>query len=94
MYFKPEGETQPFYPARINTNLIEFSDVPLKDKKFVPISDKDRQIAKSLARESSAPQSHLLWLTDLLVALNNRMEAPNSRATIQPIVAEVLQHQK
>ena len=39
-------------------------------------------------------QSHLLGLTDILVALSNRMEVPNSRAIIQPIVAEVLEHQK
>ena len=56
------------YLAKIFENLTNLSDGPLEDKKSTLIADKDTEIAESLVTESSALQSHLLWLTDLLVA--------------------------
>ena len=61
---------------------------------FIFLTDKDTEVAETFSRESSALHIHLLWLTDLLVALNNKMEDPFTRRTIQPIVDLVLEHQR
>ena len=47
-----------------------------------------------MSREATALQSHLLWLTDLLMALTLRLDQPNAAATTQPIITRVLEHQK
>ena len=52
------------------------------------------EITESLTHESSALPSHLLWLTDLLLALTKRLEHSNTVLAIQPILTKVLQHQK
>ena len=44
-------------------------------------------------RKAAALQSHLLWITDLLVALNQRLQQPNSAEVIQPIMAQVFECQ-
>ena len=93
-FFKPEGASSTFYPAKVNANLVELSDGPLKDKHAIPHTDKDAEVSESFARESSALHSHLLWLTDLLVVLNERMVDPQNVPTIQPIISQVLEHQR
>ena len=91
-YFKPEGTSSTLYPARINANLGDLSDGPVKDKKTITISEKDTEIAELQNPESAALQSHLLWLTDLLIALTKRREQPNAVLTIQQILSKVFQH--
>ena len=51
-------------------------------------------MAEIIARESSAFHSYLLWLTDLLMVLNIKMADPDNRTTIQPIISQVLDHQR
>ena len=72
---------------------LKFLTDPFKEKHASSIT-KDAEVAEIFARESSALHSHLLWLTDLLVVLNDKMANPHNRATIHPIVAQVLEHQK
>ena len=93
-YFKPEGASSTFYPPKVNANLVELSNGPLKDKHAIPLTDKDTEVAEAFGRESSALHSHLLWLTDLLVVLNDRMVDPQNIPTIQPMIAQVLEHQR
>ena len=83
-----------FYPAKVNTNMVELSDGPLKDKYSIPLSEKDAETAEAFGRESSALDSHLLWLRDLLVVLNDRLADPRNVPTIQPMIAQVLEHQR
>ena len=78
----------------MNANLADISDGPLKDRHSVTLSEKDTEVVESLTRESTALQSHLLWLTDLLMALTQRLDQPNATSTIQPILVKVMQHQK
>ena len=78
----------------MNANLGELSDGPLKKNALFPLQTKDTEVAETFARESSVLHIHLLWLTDLLMAFNRKMEDPNTRATIQPIVTQVLEPQK
>ena len=68
-YFKPEGASSTLYPARVNANLADVSEGPLKEKHSVGLTEKDTEVVEALSREATALQSHLLWLTDLLVAL-------------------------
>ena len=83
-----------FYPAKVNANLVELSDGPLKDKHAIPLMDKDAEVAEAFRQESSALHSHLLWLTDLLVVLDDQMADPQNIPTIQPMIAQVLEHQR
>ena len=48
-YFKPEGGSSTFYPARINANLAELSDGPLKEKHSISLTDKDAEVAEAFA---------------------------------------------
>ena len=73
---------------------MELSDGPLKDKHAIPLMDKDAEVAEAFGRESSALHSHLLWLTNLLVVLNDRLADPRNVPTIQPMIAQVLEHQR
>ena len=81
-YFKLEGASSTFYPAKVNANLVELSDGPLKDKHAIPLTDEDDKVAEAFRRESSASHSHMLWLTDLLVVLNDRLVDPRTIPTI------------
>ena len=92
MYFKAEGASSTFYPARVNANLVKIWFGPLKEKHMISLTHKDTEVAETFARESSALHSHLLGLTDLLMALNSKMEDPSTRPTIQPIISQVLEH--
>ena len=86
-YFKPEGASSTLYSARFKANLTDLSDCPLKD----------HHLSHHLwerHRESTALQSHLLWLSDLLMALTRKLEQPSCRPTNQPILTKVLEHQK
>ena len=56
---------------------------------MISLTDNDTEVAETFARESSALHSQLLWLTDPLVALNNKMEDARSRPTIQPSISQV-----
>ena len=58
-YFKPEGASSTLHLAKVNANLADLSDRPLKDKKSISISDKDAEVDESLIRESGALKSHL-----------------------------------
>ena len=40
-YFKPEDASSTLYPARVNANLGDFSDGPLKDKIFISLSEQE-----------------------------------------------------
>ena len=51
-------------------------------------------LVEALSREATVLQSHLLWLTDLLVSLTQQMDQPTAFSTIQPIMTKVLEHQK
>ena len=93
-YFKHVGASSTLYPARVNANLADLSDGPLKDKKSISIGERDTEITESLNRELTALCSHLLWLTNLLLALTKRLEQPSAVPVIQPIIIKVLQHQK
>ena len=83
-----------FYPAKFNANLGELSDRTLKEKHVIFRTNKNTKVAEAFARESSALHSHLLRLTDFLMALNRKMEDPNTRKTIHPIILQVLEHQR
>ena len=83
-----------FYPAKVNTNMVELSDGLLKDKHSIPLSDKDAETTEAFGHESSALHSQLLWLTDLLVVLNNRLADPRNVPTVQPMITHVLEHQR
>ena len=78
------------FPTRVIANLGNISDGPLKDKHSVSLSEKDTEVAEALLREATALQSHLLWITDLLMALTQRLDQPNASVTIQPILRKVL----
>ena len=93
-FFKPEGASSTFYPAKVNANLAQLSDGLLKHKHAISIKDKDAGVAEAFARESSALLNHLLWLTDLLVVLNERLVDPQNIPTIPPIISQVLEHQR
>ena len=93
IYFKSLGASSTFYPARINANLAEISDGSFKEKHAISITDKDTKVTEIFARELSVLHSHLLWLTDLLV-VNNKMADLDNRSTIEPIIAQVLDHQR
>ena len=93
-YFKPEGASSTFYSTKVNTNLGKLADGSLKEKHVISLTDKDTKVAETFAKESSALHSHLLWLMDLLMALNRKMKDPSTRAPSQPIVSQVLGHQK
>ena len=58
------------------------------------LMDKDTEVAETFTKESSALHSHLLWLTDLLMTLNHKMADLSTRPTIQPIISQVLEHQR
>ena len=73
---------------------MELSDGPLKDKHDIPLTDKDAEVAEAFGRESSTLHSHLLWLTDLLVVPNDRLVDSRNVPTIQPMIAQVLEHQR
>ena len=92
-YFKPKGASSIIFIARVNANLVDVSG-PLKEKHNVSLSEKDTEVVEALSREATALQSHLLWLTDLLVAFTQRLDQSNASTTIQPIMAKVLEHQK
>ena len=53
MHFKPEGVWSIFYPTRVNANLVEISDDPLKERHMIFVTDKDTEVAETFARESS-----------------------------------------
>ena len=57
------------YPSTVNANLADISDSPSKDRHSVTLTEQDTEVVKSLTKESTALQSHLLWMADLLVAL-------------------------
>ena len=59
-YFKPEGAVSTFSPAKVNANLAELSDGPLKEKHSIPISDKDAETLKLSAGVFGSPQSSSL----------------------------------
>ena len=82
------------YPVRINANLGNVSDGPMKDKHSVTLSERDSEVTEALCREAAALQSHLLWITDLLMLLAQKLEQPGAAATVQPILSKVLDHQK
>ena len=93
-YFKPESASSALFAAKINANLTDISDGPLKEIHSVSLTEKDMKVAESMSREATALQSHLLWLTDLLVALTQRQDQPSAAATMQPIMTRVLEHLK
>ena len=84
------GSFSTLYPARVNASLADLSDGPLKDKKSISIGERNTEITESLTRESTALHSHLLWLTDLLLALTKRLEQPSAVPVVQPIIVKVL----
>ena len=77
----------------MNANLGEISDDLVKEKHALSLPDKDTKVSVTFSTESWALHSHVLWLTDLLMALNKKMEDPSTRSTIQPIISQVLEHQ-
>ena len=74
------------HPTRVNANLADILDGPLKDRHSVIFTEKDTEVAESLTRDSTALQTHLLRLADLLMALTQRLDQPNAATTIQPIM--------
>ena len=78
----------------MKANLGEISNCHLKEKHFISFTDKDTKVAETFARESSALDRHLLWLTDLLLALNSKIEDPSTWPIIQPFISQVLEHQR
>ena len=46
-----------FYPASVNTNLVEISDGPLKEKHTTSLTDKDTEVPETFAGSLSSPQS-------------------------------------
>ena len=95
-YFLPEDASSTLYPARGNANLASnlVSDGPLKEKHSISLTEKDTEVAEALSREATALRCHLLWLTDLLVALTQRLDQPNAPTMIQVIMTKVLEDQK
>ena len=93
-YFRPEGASSTIFPAGVNANLSDVSDGPMKDKCSVNLSKQDTEVTEALYREAAALQNHLLWVTDLLMLLAQRLEQPNAAVTIQPILSKVLDNQK
>ena len=93
-YFKPEEASSTLHPAWVNANLADLSDGPLEDKKPISIGEQDTEVTESLIQESTTLHSHLLWLTDLLLALSKRLEQPSAVPVIQPIIVKILQHHK
>ena len=92
-YFRPEGASSTIFPARVNANLSDVSDGPMKDKLSVNLSERDTEVTEALSRGAAALQSHLL-VTFPLMILAQRLEQPNASATIEPILTKVLDHQK
>ena len=81
-YFKPEGASFTLYSAKVNANLADISDGNLKARHSMTISKKDPEVAESLIREATAIQRQFLRLTDLLVALTQRLDQPDAASTI------------
>ena len=67
--------------------------VLLRTKRLSPFVKKT-WTSESLTCESTALYNHLLWFTHLLLALTKTLEQPSVVLAIQPILTNVLQHQK
>ena len=80
MYFCPEGASSTICPAQINTNLSDVSDGPMKDEHSVTLSERESEVTEALCREAAALQSHLVWVTDLLMLLAQKLEQPGAAA--------------
>ena len=53
-YFRPEGASLTIFPARVNANLSDVSDGPMKDKCSVNLSKRDTEVTEALCREAAA----------------------------------------
>ena len=59
-YFKPEGASSILYLARVNANLAELSDGPLKDKQSITLTEKDTGSRVPDLRIGSSPKPFAL----------------------------------
>ena len=88
-YFHQKGKLpQTLYPSKVKAPLSGLFPGPMRTRGLLT---KEAESAEQYYREASALQSHLLWISDILLTLNQRLQ---QLVVNQPTITQVLEHQR